>query len=36
VLRDVNLSVVATCDWMLRVNPSKEAAAPLDLGAALS
>jgi pyrroloquinoline quinone biosynthesis protein E len=28
VLRDVNLSVVGTCDWMLRVNPSKEAAAP--------
>ena len=36
VLRDVNLSVVATCDWMLRVNPSKEATAPLDLGEALS
>jgi pyrroloquinoline quinone biosynthesis protein E len=30
VLRDLNLSVVATCDWMLRVNPSKEAGAPLD------
>jgi pyrroloquinoline quinone biosynthesis protein E len=36
VLRDLNLSVVATCDWMFRVNPSKEAAAPLDLGEALS
>jgi pyrroloquinoline quinone biosynthesis protein E len=36
VLRDVNLSVVATSDWMLRVNPSTEAAAPLDLGEALS
>ena len=36
VLRDVNLSVVATCDWMPRVNPSKEAAASLDLGEALS
>jgi PqqA peptide cyclase len=35
-LRDLNLSVVATSDWMLRVNPSKEAAAPLDLGEALS
>lgn len=31
VLRDLNLSVVATCDWMLRVNPSKEAAT-LRLG----
>jgi pyrroloquinoline quinone biosynthesis protein E len=35
-LRDLNLSVVATCDWMLRVNPSKEAAAPLDWSKALS
>jgi PqqA peptide cyclase len=34
-LRDLNLSVVATCDWMLRVNPSKEAAT-LRLGEALS
>ena len=30
VLRDLNLSVVATSDWMLRVTRSKEAAAPLD------
>src|SRR5437588_635679 len=30
VLRDLNLSVGATCDWMLRVNPSKDAAVPLD------
>jgi pyrroloquinoline quinone biosynthesis protein E len=36
VLRDLNLSVVATCDWRLRVNPSEEAAAPLDWGEALS
>ena len=35
VVRDVNLSVVATCDWMLRVNPSKEAAT-LRLGEVLS
>jgi pyrroloquinoline quinone biosynthesis protein E len=34
-LRDLNLSVVATCDWMLRVNPSKEAAT-LRLGEVLS
>ena len=36
VLRDMNLSVVATCDWMLRVNPTKEAAAPLGCGEVLS
>jgi pyrroloquinoline quinone biosynthesis protein E len=36
VLRDLNLSVVATSDWMLRVNPSKDAATPLARGEALS
>ena len=36
VLRDMNLSVVATWDWMLRVNPTKEAATPLDWGEVLS
>jgi len=36
VLRDLNLSSVATCDWMLRVNPSRDAAAPLAQGKALS
>src|SRR5438309_1964102 len=36
VLRDLNLSVVATCDWMLRVNPSRDAAAALAQGKALS
>src|SRR5207245_2381924 len=30
VLRDLNLSSAATSDWMLRVNPSEDAAAPLD------
>jgi pyrroloquinoline quinone biosynthesis protein E len=35
-LRDLNLSGVATSDWMLRVNPSKDDAAPLDRGEALS
>ncbi|HWX18034.1 MAG TPA: pyrroloquinoline quinone biosynthesis protein PqqE [Chthoniobacterales bacterium] len=32
-LRDPNLSSTATFNWMLRVNPSKEAAAPLDFWA---
>src|SRR5437660_7111992 len=36
VLRDLNLSVVATCDWMLRVNPSRDAAAALAQDEALS
>ena len=36
VLRDLNLSSVATCDWMLRVNPSRDAAAPLAQAKALS
>jgi PqqA peptide cyclase len=36
VLRDLNLSVVATCDWMLRVNPSRDAAAALAQDKALS
>ena len=35
VLRDLNLSSAATSDWMLRVNPSKDAAAPLDRSEAL-
>jgi PqqA peptide cyclase len=36
VLRDLNLSSAATSGWMLRMNPSKDAAAPLDRGEALS
>jgi pyrroloquinoline quinone biosynthesis protein E len=36
VLRNLNLSVVATCDWMFRVNPSRDAAAALAQGKALS
>ena len=36
VSRDLNLSSAATSDWMLRVNPSKDAAAPSNQGEALS
>ena len=34
VLRDLNLSNVATRDWVFRVHPSKDAAAPLNRGEA--
>src|SRR5207302_7284194 len=36
VLRDLNLSIVAMSDWMLRVNPSKDAASLINQGEALS
>ena len=36
VSRDLNLSSAATSDWMLRVNPSKDAAALINQGEALS